>query len=462
MATRGVCTSLGRQTRFAELSWATDSEDSDADAPRQTPAHVSRASAADDSSLTRRHDGNVREIVLKPAYDLLPCHTITTVAARAAKRRRRVIENAPRRFRLLDIAPDSSDESDADDRSCSAREASVEDTASNSFTTCRDDRHDEASHRLQPPHDGQEANTASPRKQDVADSEVVPQPVSLPLEVERRSACAWLTRADYQVLTSCEGWLNDNIVNAYAELLNDRNCSYFQKQQRDIADAACDPPATGSGQDSRAHPSVVRPRKRTPVRTRSTRATKASGDASVMVEGGRRKTFVFGSFFYNTLSLKGVYDFSRVQRWTITKSWSVSAPAKPVLEYGKLLVPIHVHENHWVLAGIDLTYRRFVYMDSLLGGDTTGVIPTLRRWLIDELTDKYTADVVRLQEVPSWEVVINPPYVGRQKDGGSCGMFVLAHAEHLELSEVPTITQGDIPALREEAARCLREGILPL
>ena len=101
-------------------------------------------------------------------------------------------------------------------------------------------------------------------------------------------------------------------------------------------------------------------------------------------------------------------------------------------------------------------------MDSLHRGDTTGVIPTLRRWLMDELTDKYTADVVRLQEVRSWEVVINPPYVERQTDGGSCGMFVLALAEHLELGEVPAITQGDIPALRKEAADCLRAGVLPI
>lgn len=499
--TKAVCTSHGREFRFSELSWASSSDDSDTESPRKKRAQASRASAADDRSLTRKRGGKVREFVLQPAYDLLPCHTITTVAARDAKRRARLAEKAPRRFRFIDVPPDTSDESDssesdADDKPSVARETPDEDTGSESFRTCRDDRDDEAPrltrrHRLQAPHDGLETSPATTRRQDDADSEAAELRLQPPHDgqeaspagsastnkneiadsdseaseaAELRSACTWLTPADYGVLTSPEGWLNDIIVNAYAELINIRNSTYFEKQGRDSAsDAACDPPATGIGQDSNPvlHPRGVRPRKRTPVRTRSTRATNASDDASVMVEGGRRKTFVFGSFFYERLTSEGRYQFSNVQRWTKCKSWSLSTPAKPVLEYGKVLVPIHVHEAHWVLAAIDITYRRFVYMDSLQAGDTCGVIPTLRRWLIDELTDKYTADVVRLQEVPSWEVVINPPYVGTQTDAASCGMFMLALAERLELGKVPVITQGDIPSLREQASRCLRERKLP-
>ena len=495
MATRALCTHLGREIRFQDLSWASSSEDSDGEAPPKKRhaadgPHVARANAADDSSSTHKQDANVREFVLKPAYDMLPCHTITTMAARAAKQRGRLTQKAPRRFRFIDVPSDTSDESGDEEKALSAREPHGEDTGSDSFRTCRDDGDDDARHRLQPPQDEQVTTPASTREEDIADSrEAAEEPHQPPVDGEPvpaspeepspaspreedvddsqaaqvRSACAWLTRADYRVLNSSEGWLNDSIVNAYAELINNRNSAYFRDKRRDSAEAASDPPATGSGQDNKhvSHPGGVRPRKRTPVRTRSTRATKVSDHASVIVDGGRRKTFVFGSFFYERLTSEGGYDFSNVQRWTKIKPWSQSTPAKPVLDYGKVLVPVHLHESHWVLAAIDITYRRFVYMDSLQRGDETGVIPTLRRWLIDELTDKYTGDVVRLQEVPSWEVVINPPFVGKQTDGGSCGMFVLALADLLELGEVPVITQGDIPSLREEATRCLREGRLP-
>ena len=409
----------------------------------------------------------MREFVVAPTFDMLPYHTTTTHAARAAKRRARALGKGPRHFRFVDMHADTSDDSDDDD--CPPRSDAADVSFPKQPEPVSDpselqespigpaDRDEEGSHCLSSPRDGEET---TPNLVSACDSES--GDFSTSRATGERSACAWLRRADYERLTSREGWLNDNVVNAYAQLINQRNATYFENQRRDSVDKAGDPHATGSGEDTKrvSCPAAVRPRKRTPVRTRSTRLTSASDDASVLVEGGRRRTFVFGSFFYQLLTSEGRYEFSKVQRWTRHKSWSPSTPVCPVLQYGKILVPINVHETHWVLAAIDITYRRFVYMDSLQKGDTTGVIPTLRRWLLDELTDKYTADVVRLQEVPSWEVVINPPYVGTQTDGGSCGMFVLALADHLELGQVPAITQADIPALRDDAARCLRDGML--
>ena len=437
----------------------------------RSPAPRSQCEGTPPAPKTERH--TVREFVVAPTFDLLPYHTTTTVTARAAKRRAGALGKGPRHFRFVDMHADTSDDSDDDDcppRSDAADisfpkqpepqvqfEHAPEDTVSDPSELQEPDRDEEGSHCLSSPRDGEETTTNLGSACDSQSGEF-----STSRTAGERSACTWLRRADYERLTWREGWLNDNIVNAYAELINKRNATYFENQRRDSADKAGDPHATGSGEDTTrvSCPAAVRPRKRTPVRTRSSRLTNASDDASVLVEGGRRRTFVFGSFFYELLRSGGRYEFSKVQRWTRHKSWSSSTPACPVLQYGKILVPINVHETHWVLAAIDITYRRFVYMDSLQKEDTTGVIPTLRRWLLDELTDKYTADVVRLQEVASWKVVINPPYVGTQTDGGSCGMFVLAHADHLERCQVPAFTQEDIPALRNEAARCLRDGML--
>lgn len=530
MTTRTVPTSLGREIRFTDVSPASDSDDDDECRAHALPARKRRApfvrvraeakavpaaagdanssepplrpttptssSKSGDSSTAseasfedddaaqstaecrkregtpgQRPKGKVREFWLRPRYDLLPYHTISTVAVRARRAANQsggVPRTGPRYLRFIDVAPDSSESSEGEDASESEFEHRDIAYDSGPEKSERDDpQSPDVASDSSDSTEGEDASESASKHRGVAcDVQVAGDKSegddrhshltgSDSEAADVRSACAWLTDADYRRLTSRNGWLNDVVVNAYAELVNSRNATYFSTKRATALAQATDGTLLPGA-------CVAHPRKRTPVRTRSTRAGDASDKASVLVEGGRRKTFVLGSFFYEQLTADGQYDYSRVRRWTRHKSWCVSTPPQSILEYGKILVPVNLDKNHWVLAAIDVTYRRFVYMDSLQRGDECGVLPNLRRWVIDELRDKHTADVVRLQEVGTWEDVINPPFVGKQKDGDSCGMFVVALADHLELAKLPAITQGDIPALREEAARCLREGMLPV
>ena len=55
-----------------------------------------------------------------------------------------------------------------------------------------------------------------------------------------------------------------------------------------------------------------------------------------------------------------------------------------------IIFPIHCHGNHWTLAVINLSKKRFEYYDSLRGSKGA-VLDNLRRWLQDEHQEKKKA-----------------------------------------------------------------------
>ena len=214
-------------------------------------------------------------------------------------------------------------------------------------------------------------------------------------------------------------WLDDGLVNAYCELICRRNASFFASAY--------------SGRRMRA-------------------AGDVAGDELAMVHGGRRRTYVFNSFLYGKL-IEARYDYATsVRRWTTGRV--------RVLEFDKLLFPINLGNTHWVLAGIDIRYQRLVYLDSLHGGDTDGVLERLREWLTHEVTDKYGMEKAKSMNICAWRSVHNPPYTPRQRDGESCGVFMVMLADYLELGKRPDFTQADIRTLRERAAISLYRGVL--
>ena len=90
--------------------------------------------------------------------------------------------------------------------------------------------------------------------------------------------------------------------------------------------------------------------------------------------------------FFNTFFVKKMcdgdegYNYNAVRRWTTKKS-SVRSPGGE-----KLVIPVH-QGIHWVLAVVDLTAKKIVFYDSLLGGDK-GLVEHLKRWVRDEYQNK--------------------------------------------------------------------------
>ena len=90
------------------------------------------------------------------------------------------------------------------------------------------------------------------------------------------------------------------------------------------------------------------------------------------LEPAQSQTYIASTLLYAKLTTNG-YDFSRVKRWT--RGWA-SHPKR-------VIVPLHIHGDHWVAAFIDLEHRTFEYYDSLVGDDGQSIYANLMRWLGD-------------------------------------------------------------------------------
>lgn len=63
-------------------------------------------------------------------------------------------------------------------------------------------------------------------------------------------------------------------------------------------------------------------------------------------------------------------------------------------------------------------------------------------------------------DIDNWKDVINPPYIPKQGDQGSCGVFLLFNADYLELGQKPPFSQNDIGTLRKRTALFLERNRL--
>ncbi|KAI3864572.1 hypothetical protein MKX03_017029 [Papaver bracteatum] len=99
------------------------------------------------------------------------------------------------------------------------------------------------------------------------------------------------------------------------------------------------------------------------------------------------KCHFFNTFFYKKLiSARDGYDFKAVRRWTTLKKIGYH-----LLECDKIFVPIH-RNLHWCLAVINKKDQKFQYFDSLKGIDYQ-VLEALARYYMDEVKDKSGEDI---------------------------------------------------------------------
>jgi len=143
-------------------------------------------------------------------------------------------------------------------------------------------------------------------------------------------------------------------------------------------------------------------------------------------------TYVFNTFFYTRLNVgKLKYDYDGVKRWTTRAKVDVTK-----LDY--ILIPVNHNNFHWVLSGISMKEKCIFYIDSMghsknssEKGAAYDVMTKLKRWLSDEIVDKYGTHKKDEMEIEEWtfKVIKNIP---KQTDGGSCGVFMLMFAECIE------------------------------
>jgi sentrin-specific protease 1 len=99
------------------------------------------------------------------------------------------------------------------------------------------------------------------------------------------------------------------------------------------------------------------------------------------------KCHFFNTFFYKKLYNPNTkYEYKAVRRWTTPRKIGYS-----LIDCDKIFVPIH-KEIHWCLAIIDMKEKKFQYLDSL-GGDDAHVLDVLARYITDEAKDKTGKDL---------------------------------------------------------------------
>ena len=251
-------------------------------------------------------------------------------------------------------------------------------------------------------------------------------------------------------------WLNDEVLNSFFALINARNRAYFELLEKDalaeIESKGWTERNVGDDMDSDCkftRCAELFEDDLEPGQSDSDNEAKAWAH-----EWTRPRTHVFNTFFFERYSQNGGLDYDGVKRW-------LRKAGKHIKDLDLILVPINLQNFHGVLAAIKLRSRMIVYMGSMQGKDSADVIGTLKQWLLSEVSDKMGDDVARRLNITNFKFTVNPLFVPRQTDSGSCGIFTSYLAGYLERGKYPDYDQSDIVTMRQRAVLFLKHGKLP-
>ncbi len=123
-------------------------------------------------------------------------------------------------------------------------------------------------------------------------------------------------------------WLNDEIINFYMEMLNERDAALVQAGLR------------------------------------------------------TKRNHFFNSFFFSKLVDEGGYNYANVRRWTIRAKVNI-------FERDLVIIPVNVNNNHWTLLVIDMEAKEIRYYDSMVSKAAAAkYTKAAMDYLVDEAKDK--------------------------------------------------------------------------
>jgi len=194
------------------------------------------------------------------------------------------------------------------------------------------------------------------------------------------------------------GWLNDEVINFYLELLVER-----------------------SKRNRAAPPGTVAPSQRDAVHCYSTFfLVKAAGSGNAG------------------------YVHKNVARWSRSAKIDVA-------RLDKLLAPVHVGLNHWCCALANLRARRMEYYDSM-GGTNDDALKLLRRYVADEVAAHHP-ELVKEMDVLNWPLVTpGRTKLPQQNNGSDCGVFMLKFMDYASENRPFDFTFRDMPYFRRRIA----------
>ena len=137
-------------------------------------------------------------------------------------------------------------------------------------------------------------------------------------------------------------------------------------------------------------------------------------------------SFFFRTNFYQKLT-ETTYQYSEVQKYTQTIHKKLYGVKRSI---DRLIFPININKNHWVLAVIDLKNEKIIVYNSLKSTGDDDIVPILQKWLEADYLDKTKTEL----NIDGWyKKNLKVP----QQNNNDCGIFVCMFAMYSSLDQSP-------------------------
>ncbi|SBT49596.1 Ulp1 protease family C-terminal catalytic domain containing protein [Plasmodium ovale wallikeri] len=182
------------------------------------------------------------------------------------------------------------------------------------------------------------------------------------------------------------------------------------------------------------------------------------------------KIFTFSTFFFQSLSSNGGYNYNKVARWTKRKKVDI-------FSFDLILIPLHVGGNHWTLGAINIKEKNIKLYDSL-NMPNKKFFEYIKQYIVDEMRDKKKMEInISLWEYNKegksevryengfQEIHYVAHSVGNgipcQENGYDCGVFACMFAKCLSFNREFDFNQKDIKEIRMKMAYEISQGERP-
>lgn len=124
-----------------------------------------------------------------------------------------------------------------------------------------------------------------------------------------------------------------------------------------------------------------------------------------------------------------------------------------IFEKNKLLIPININENHWVLILIDFLKKEIGYFDSLSETVDHTIIDTITNCLKEFSKDSELNKTQKIKEQDILDLKVNKKLKSAQQPNNKdCGVYTSANMFYLNLGITPSFEHKDIKNIRYNIA----------
>ena len=161
------------------------------------------------------------------------------------------------------------------------------------------------------------------------------------------------------------------------------------------------------------------------------------------------RVLLMNTFFYTKLTSSG-YNYKSVKRWTkkvklVKKGLS---NISSIFELDKLIFPVHVNKIHWCCGCVDFKKKVFLYFDSM-NGASSSFFNNMRKYIVDEFQDKLKGDQSKYNlDLKQWKQNNNRSKYPQQQNGVDCGVFTSKCADWISDDLYPDYSQQDMQYFR--------------